>query len=153
MTFPKFPSWRYGPKGQSVIVNSEDETPSGFVDHPSKVEGAEPAPDGVKTATAPANSTTTAANAALSTEAKSQTHIDPAISAQSGVGGAGSTPATGQGGAAELTASKGEELDADGHPFDPALHAATKSKTKNGLWRMKVGVARPAPKPGYPLDL
>jgi hypothetical protein len=25
------------------------------------------------------------------------------------------------------------------------LHAATKSKTKAGLWRMKVGVARPEP--------
>lgn len=45
------------------------------------------------------------------------------------------------------------DLDADGHPFDPALHAATKSKTKAGLWRMKVGVVRPAPAPGYPLDL
>jgi hypothetical protein len=47
----------------------------------------------------------------------------------------------------------GEELDADGHVYDAALHAATKSKTKAGLWRMKVGVARPDPKPGYPLDL
>jgi hypothetical protein len=47
----------------------------------------------------------------------------------------------------------GEELDADGHAYDAALHAATKSKTKAGLWRMKVGVARPDPKPGYPLDL
>lgn len=37
------------------------------------------------------------------------------------------------------------DVDAEGHAFDPALHAATKSKTKAGLWRMKVGVARPAP--------
>jgi len=50
-------------------------------------------------------------------------------------------------------AGNGPELDADGHPYDPALHAATKSKTKDGLWRMKVGVSRPAPAPGYPLDL
>lgn len=45
------------------------------------------------------------------------------------------------------------ELDAYGHAYDPALHAATKSKTKAGLWRMKVGVARPDAAPGYPLDL
>jgi hypothetical protein len=47
-------------------------------------------------------------------------------------------------------------LDADGWPFDPNMHAATQSKTKAGLWRMKVGVSRPAPKPGFPaapLDL
>ena len=35
------------------------------------------------------------------------------------------------------------ERDADGHLFDPAMHTGT--KTKAGLWRMKVGVARPAP--------
>lgn len=50
--------------------------------------------------------------------------------------------------------SKGKaELDAHGHPWSPDLHAATKNKTKDGLWRMKVGVARPDPAPGYPLDL
>lgn len=38
------------------------------------------------------------------------------------------------------------DVDAEGHAFDPALHTATKSKTKAGLWRMKVGVARPAAK-------
>lgn len=37
------------------------------------------------------------------------------------------------------------DLDAEGHPYDPAVHAGTGSKTKAGLWRMKVGVARPAP--------
>lgn len=42
------------------------------------------------------------------------------------------------------------EIDADGHPFDPALHTGT--KTKAGLWRMKAGVSRPAPKPGFPLN-
>ena len=42
------------------------------------------------------------------------------------------------------------ELDAHGHPYDPALHAATRSKTKDGLWRLKVGASRPAPAPGYP---
>lgn len=43
-----------------------------------------------------------------------------------------------------------DEIDADGHPFDPALHTGT--KTKAGLWRMKAGVSRPAPKPGFPLN-
>jgi hypothetical protein len=45
------------------------------------------------------------------------------------------------------------DLDADGHAYDPKLHAATQSKTKDGLWRMKVGVKRPDPAPGYPLPL
>lgn len=45
------------------------------------------------------------------------------------------------------------DLDAHGHAYNPALHAATKSKTSAGLWRMKVGVKRPDPAPGYPLDL
>jgi hypothetical protein len=38
------------------------------------------------------------------------------------------------------------EVDAAGHPWSPELHSATKSKTTAGLWRMKVGVSRPAPK-------
>lgn len=42
------------------------------------------------------------------------------------------------------------KIDADGWPFDPALH--TGSLTKAGLWRMKAGVSRPAPKPGYPVE-
>jgi hypothetical protein len=41
-------------------------------------------------------------------------------------------------------------IDAEGWPFDPALHAATATKTQAGLWRMKVGVKRPAAKPGFP---
>lgn len=44
----------------------------------------------------------------------------------------------------------GADLDADGHPYDEKLHAGTGSKTKAGLWRMKVGVKRPDPAPGYP---
>ncbi len=42
------------------------------------------------------------------------------------------------------------DVDAQGWPWSADLHASTKAKTKDGLWRMKVGVARPAPKP---LDL
>jgi hypothetical protein len=44
------------------------------------------------------------------------------------------------------------EIDAHGHPWSEALHASTKGKTKDGLWRMKVGVSRPAPLPGFPKD-
>lgn len=45
------------------------------------------------------------------------------------------------------------ELDAEGWPWSDDLHASSKSRTKDGLWRMKPGVTRPDPKPGYPLDL
>jgi hypothetical protein len=45
------------------------------------------------------------------------------------------------------------ELDAHGHPWSADLHAASKGKTTQGLWRMKVGKRRPDPAPGYPLDL
>lgn len=44
------------------------------------------------------------------------------------------------------------ETDAHGHPWSAELHASTKGKTKDGLWRMKVGVSRPAPLPGFPAD-
>jgi hypothetical protein len=44
------------------------------------------------------------------------------------------------------------EIDAHGHPWSAALHASTKGKTKDGLWRMKVGVSRPAPAPGFPKE-
>ena len=42
------------------------------------------------------------------------------------------------------------KVDGEGTPFDPAMHTGT--LTKGGLWRMKVGVARP-PKADAPLDL
>jgi hypothetical protein len=47
------------------------------------------------------------------------------------------------------------ELDADGHPWSATIHAASKSKTSAGLWRMKVGATRPAPitRAPAPLDL
>lgn len=44
------------------------------------------------------------------------------------------------------------EIDAAGWPWSADLHASTKGKTKDGLWRMKVGVTRPDPKPGFPKD-
>ncbi len=42
------------------------------------------------------------------------------------------------------------ELDAHGHPWSADLHAASRSKTTAGLWRMKVGKSRPDPVKGYP---
>lgn len=41
-------------------------------------------------------------------------------------------------------------IDAHGHPWSAELHASTMSTTKDGLWRMKVGVSRPDPLPGFP---
>lgn len=43
-------------------------------------------------------------------------------------------------------------LDAHGWPWSDDLHASTKGVTKDGLWRMKVGVSRPDPKPGFPMS-
>lgn len=60
---------------------------------------------------------------------------------------------------ADATISTGEaaslsdgEIDAAGWPWSPDLHASTKGMTKDGLWRMKVGVTRPDPKPGFPKE-
>jgi hypothetical protein len=83
-----------------------------------------------------------------------QTHTDPAVAATKGIGGTGTTPATGDT-ASQSTGSEvsgnTDELDAYGHPFDVNLHAATRSKTKAGLWRLKgVGAKRADPAPGYP---
>lgn len=158
----EFPAYRYGPDGASVIVNSEDETPKGYVDHPSKVKGAAAPAEGTKTAVAPANSTTSAAKAAKTTTAKSQTVTPPEVAAKTDPIGNSAGNAQ-DSGASKTPASTSDEskgadpskitLDADGHPYDPTLHAGTGSKTKAGLWRMKVGVRRPDPAPGYPLDL
>ncbi len=44
-----------------------------------------------------------------------------------------------------------DEVDAHGWPWSADMHASTKGKTQEGLWRMKVGVKRPDPKPGFPI--
>lgn len=65
------------------------------------------------------------------------------------------TPAAEQSGAAaeaSPAASNDGEIDAHGHPWSADLHASTKGKTKDGLWRMKVGVSRPDPLPGFPVE-
>lgn len=53
--------------------------------------------------------------------------------------------------AASEAANDGE-VDAGGWPWSAELHASTKGKTKDGYWRMKVGVSRPADKPGFPVS-
>ena len=47
-------------------------------------------------------------------------------------------------------ASNSGEVDTGGHPWSADLHASTQGKTKDGYWRMKVGVSRPADLPGFP---
>lgn len=155
MKTDQWPSWRYGPNGASGVFESEADVPNGWKDHPSKVEKGSGAESGTKTAIASPNGPrTTAAAAAQTTDAKSQTHTDPAKSATAGVGGSGTVaPETAAKGAAAVEADKGgaaADLDAHGHPWTAGLHAATQGKTKDGLWRMAVGKARPAPVEGYP---
>ena len=43
-------------------------------------------------------------------------------------------------------------VDAHGWPWSADMHASTKNQTGEGLWRMKVGVKRPDPKPGFPVN-
>lgn len=154
MSEQRWPAWRYGPGGKGAVFESPDDVPSGWEDHPSKV-GAKGDAGGTKTAVTSANGPhISEAGAAATTDAKSQTHVDPVVAAQSGVSGAGvSPPAGATAPAAGGTDAEKPELDANGHPWSADLYAPTKTKTGAGLWRMKVGKSRPAPVAGYPLDL
>lgn len=108
-TYQAWPSWAYGPNGESAIFESEAEIPKGWTtDRKAKTKAPAPAP------AAPAPKKV----------------AEPVVTAEDGA----------------------PEVDAAGIAWNPDLHAATKSKTKAGLWRMKVGVARPE---GHsaPLDL
>lgn len=60
------------------------------------------------------------------------------------------TVLVGTGAVVTFDASHSDELDAHGHPWNPELHASTKGKTQDGLWRMGKGKVRPDPMPGYP---
>ncbi len=74
---------------------------------------------------------------------------------QSGSGAAASPAvATSDTGNAPVPTATGDsgEVDAHGHPWSAELHASTKGQTKDGLWRMKVGVSRPDPLPGFPVE-
>ena len=64
----------------------------------------------------------------------------------------GASAGTGEIATTVASPSDGGEVDAHGHPWSADLHASTKGKTKDGLWRMKVGVSRPDPLPGFPAD-
>lgn len=66
--------------------------------------------------------------------------------------GAGGEPSSTSTTATTVASPSDGELDAHGWPWSADMHAATKGKTKDGLWRMKVGVTRPDPKPGFPKE-
>lgn len=75
--------------------------------------------------------------------------VGPSALSDNGAAGAPSVIST----TATTAASPSDgEVDAGGHPWSEDLHASTKTKTKEGLWRMKVGVSRPDPLPGFPKD-
>lgn len=81
----------------------------------------------------------------------------PVTADDNGAGPTGAAPtgaedqsqASGDAGASQAAIDP-NDIDAHGHPWNPELHAGTKGKTKDGLWRMKVGVTRPDPLPGFP---
>lgn len=131
-----YPAWFYGPDGQSQVFNDDGEVPAGWHDHPSKVitsakTGSKPMP--AQTDKVP----------------EAQRGSGPANPGDQG-GNDGGKPAD------PAIADQSNTLDADGWPWDAKMHSATQSRTKAGLWRMKVGATRPAPKEGYPkpaLDL
>lgn len=77
------------------------------------------------------------------------TDAAPTGAAEPSGSGAEASPASATTGASP---SDGGEVDAGGHPWSAELHASTKGKTKDGYWRMKVGVSRPDPLPGYPVE-
>lgn len=76
-----------------------------------------------------------------------QPSAGPAISAQESPVSAGNGDSATNG----ASPSDGSEVDAHGWPWASDMHASTRTMTKEGLWRMKVGVTRPDPKPGFPI--
>lgn len=61
-------------------------------------------------------------------------------------------PAPQAGDTAQTASADDGTLDAAGWPWSADMHASTKGLTKEGLWRMKVGVSRPAAKEGSPKE-
>jgi hypothetical protein len=45
----KWPSWRYGPEGQSAVFDAPEEVPEGWEDHPRKVKMVKVAREPAKT--------------------------------------------------------------------------------------------------------
>lgn len=116
-----FPAWFYGPKGEAQQFGSEEDVPKGWKDHPSKH----------------GTSGNVEAEKAMLDAGKSGMNT-------------GTSTATGAGGNTSFAPGGEHEIDKDGHSWSTDLHAATKSKTNDGRWRMKVGVSRPAPVEGFP---
>lgn len=130
-----YPAWFYGPNAAAQVFQSETDVPDGWADHPSKVvtaaaTGSVPAP--VVTDKVPEADRGSAPLPAGNDASAADTGSNPALLE---------------------TGDVSNTLDADGWPWTEELHAATKSKTQANLWRMKVGVARPDPKPGFPVVL
>lgn len=122
------PAYFYGPDGESAVFHPGDAIPDGWQDHPSKV--ITPA----KTGSAP-----------VGDKRGGAAGVSPDATAKAKEGRGPAAPG-----------DQSNTLDRDGWPWDATLHAATQSLTKEGLWRMKVGVKRPDPKEGFPkpvLDL
>ena len=131
-----WPAWRYGPDGAADVFQRAADVPEGWQDHPSKV--ISPAVTGSKPVAEQTDQVPPAQRGAEPLPAGNDV-----TTAETGAG----SPNTGD---------KTNDLDAHGWPWSAELHAATQTKTKDGLWRMKVGVSRPDPKPGFPkppLDL
>jgi hypothetical protein len=125
-----FPAWYYGPEGQSDVFERAEDVPEGWQDHPSKVitperTGSKPMPP--RTDRVPADQRGAAPVVASNNATSQQT-----------------------GGSGVDSGDQSNTLDACGHAWDASLHAKTQTKTKDGLWRMKVGVRRPPPAEGYP---
>lgn len=130
-----YPAWFYGPNGASQIFTSDADVPAGWQDHPSKV--ITPERTGSKPLPPATDKIPPAQRGSAPVVAKSDAP----------------PPATGAAPAGGTTTDVSNTLDAHGHAWDAKLHAATQSKTSAGLWRMKVGVSRPDPAPGYPKPL
>lgn len=43
MKLPSWPAWYYGPKGASAVFETAEDVPTGWVEHPSLVDGSAPA--------------------------------------------------------------------------------------------------------------
>lgn len=137
--FPDFPAWRYGPNGASDTFNSEADVPAGWQDHPSKVEN-----QGKSSQTPVVGGVGDPGSGSL---------VNPGLGSGGDGGNGEAAKRQSDGGQPQgsdrTDTSMTDEFDAAGWPWDANLHASTKTKTGAGLWRMKVGVSRPAPKPGF----
>lgn len=50
------------------------------------------------------------------------------------------------------TNEEGEHIDASGWAWDAGRNVTSKAQTRDGLWLLKPGQSRPAPKPGFPKE-